>query len=316
MQNLRLIIRMIFGIIIPGGFFCLIICWGLFGILGPFHNYLFKTNFLNFSSWFLIIILIILSYMTGNIIRLSQTDKVDNKSAKYNQKRNRYTSSCFKVLTELIIKYEGELINKQQSEDQKRNKIKKLNNLYKKYDKRVWIFEKFPYPKWQTRKRILYHSETYRKFFEKYPKGMTVTTKEFFNFCKTTISGLNPDLREEISYAESLTRFFAGVYFAIRIGMWIVLGTITLQMIYCILFKFSTQLSNFVVNLFTSNNSTMLCDLKLSIIIIIISIIIFVIFCCINKEILNRFRGIRLKEVDTVYDAFFIVCKKHPEIEL
>ena len=169
------------------------------------------------------------------------------------------------------------------------------------FDDWLWRAEPFPYPVWYLRKAA-FHPHEIREFFNQYkrfmglvPDSLLIPRKQFFGHCKLVISKGDSVLREEINAAEGNTRFLVGTYSALRLSLWIFVTLLALQLIaMAVLYIRGIP----VADLTRSH----LASLVLSTLLLVVGA------RAAQIHIKRRFRGLRLREADIVYGAFYLVC--------
>lgn len=164
------------------------------------------TNIVANSSWsvntLLMIILVIFGYLIGVVLRLFRTNKLDRCSQKY-----------LKFLFHL------------------RNLLRRKRNRNKNIP--LYIEDEFPY--------ILHLEDecdsmpnNVKKFYEEH--WLTKKGKKheitFFNFCKIMINSLDDRATREIYYAESLSRYISGMFFALKYSIYLIGITIVINIIH------------------------------------------------------------------------------------
>jgi quercetin dioxygenase-like cupin family protein len=283
MDIFKLGLRNLLGITLPGGIIFLAL-WYFFYSLGLFFGFSFNVfEWLNDKQALIILCAFIISYILGNIFRLIAADKLDNLSSDYSiktflkQNANKNYRDEFKILKENFEKGTRDWYSS-----------------VKDVDEWIWIVDKFPYNLWEFRKFALYHPKEVLNFFEAYRGCMITKGKEFFNYCKMVIfssSKVNgDDLKDEVYQAEANSRFWAGTFFALFFSICL----LSIQVILKVIIDGYNEL--------ITKSTLQSCILPL-LLIILMSILCWV--------IIRSYRKIRLKEVDTVYDAFYLV-HRHP----
>jgi mannose-6-phosphate isomerase-like protein (cupin superfamily) len=301
MDLLRLGLRSVLGITLPGAMLVLIGGYFLFSAL--FSLDLPMANLLWGKDQQLIVfsILFLVSYNLGGMLRLNSADKVDEKSSRWlrNELRKAKAKNASKPDVDSWENEEKILESVQQSilsQSEMPDKIPPL------FDEWIWRVEKFPYPVWQFRKFERYHPEEVKEFYTGYRECMGFSErhgvgvgrgKEFFNYCKLVIlnSGrsIGDSLVEEVHYAEATVRFYAGTYTGLILSLCLLLILLVGQA--AVLFGFVGFLR---ISLLKGINAALTLGLIL-------------VFLIMKDLIVKRFRTLRLKEVDTVYDAFYLV---------
>jgi hypothetical protein len=212
MQVARDLIRDLVGILFPGGLLVIFSLWSFWAIIVPFSP---STSFNIFSTEYSFIVLLIISYIMGQMMRIKRLDNLEKIcTAEYRKKK-------FSNLKQSQTEWD-ELVNKIEEEKKEfylgNSNIDKLKTLYTEYTQNFWLWEEFPYAYHSTARRLSSQSEDYIKFFEKYDKQGIMKTKTFFHFCKSVIYEYSPSFKEEVLYQESLVRLFAGIYYVIKCG--------------------------------------------------------------------------------------------------
>lgn len=304
MDIFKLGLRHILGLALPGFIVVMTISYCLFEI-GLLFNVEHSTLVLNKDQQFLIFsIVFALSYIFGAILRLRSADKVDDKSS---EKLLKQYDKAKKKSTEEKKLTEEELKNIQNQFLSGNAKLELTKAEAKDFDNWIWRFEQFPYHSWEFRKFKEMHPPEMFNFYYQYKDqmlnlGHLSTNKEFFNYCKMVVinSGNNivSSLKEEVLLAEATVRFYAGTYFALKYSKYLIIILALIQFVFA-------MLSAFDIGHLIQISKTHVFGLGLSILFIIV--IIFVM-----ASIHNDFRRLRLKEVDTLYDAFYLV-HRHPE---
>jgi quercetin dioxygenase-like cupin family protein len=284
MDIFKLGLRNLLGITLPGGIIFLALWYFLYS-LGLLFGFSFDVfEWLNDKQTLLILCAFIISYILGNIFRLIAADKLDNLSSYYSIKTflrpnaSRNYRDEFKILRENFEKGTSDWYSS-------------INDV----DKWIWSVDKFPYNLWEFRKFALYHPKEVLNFFEAYRGCMTTKGKEFFNYCKMVIissSKVNgDDLKDEVYQAEANSRFWAGTFFALVCSICLLSIQVILKLIIYGYYEIITK------------STLQSCILPL-LLILLMSILCWV--------IIGHYRRIRLKEVDTVYDSFYLV-HRHPD---
>ena len=288
-------LRNILGITLPGGLLVVVLAYISFSILSVFDVYIENFGWIKESTFLIIIIAFILSYIIGSVIRLESADKVDNWSGKYHIWKNR------KILKALII---NTPLTKNIKKPQKGSLQGNLNSLIKtakdklannkdwqteinELSKLIYFLDVFPYPLWEFRKFKLSHSPKFFDFFNEYKAPLLAGGKNFFNYSKMVIysSSLPESLISEVSSAEAFSRFLAGTFFSLIYSIILLIFFSLIHFIFVAHFIF--------LNVFLISN-----------------IFIIAIFLYFAYKIIKGFRNIRLKEVEIVFDAFYLVYRK------
>jgi mannose-6-phosphate isomerase-like protein (cupin superfamily) len=283
MDLFKLGLRSVLGITLPGAMLVLIFCYAAFSILfaldQPVQGLLWgkEQQFLAFA------ILFLLSYNIGGLLRLNSADAVDRKSSR--------------ILTREFWKTPQYSLADPALLEATRDKIleNKASEISTAFDAWIWRQETFPYSAWQFRKFHIYHPEEVLRFFQTYQSSMRGSEgrgKEFFNYCKMVIykEGRAGDpLVDEVHFAEATVRFYAGTHAGLGLSSGALLTALLVQ---AFLWAPSTPLPK---------------DLSLVATAALLGVVLLM-----KRAIVHRFRTLRLKEVDTVYDAFYLI-HRHAE---
>lgn len=306
MDIFKIGLRDILGLTLPGFIFVIALTYCIYEIALLFNvvHYVFildkDQQFLIFSIAFA------LSYVFGGVFRLWSADDLDGKSSKKLLKRYEHEHGLNKINMDKI----KTCFNKGQLKYNFKDKDESS------FDNWIWREEKFPYHIWEFRKFEKQHPKEMFNFYCQYKDqmlnlGHLQKGKEFFNYCKMVIinSGdqTSISLKEEVSHAETTVRFLSGTYFAIFYSL-IFLGILgLLQLFLGILGLGLLKAIPFFLNMekYVTISKTHYFGFGLTLLFIIIAFFI-------NISIKSNFRRLRLKEVDTVYDAFYLV-HRHPE---
>jgi hypothetical protein len=140
----------------------------------------------------------------------------------------------------------------------------------------LWAIEKFPYIGWMEEVCKQYLSPEATTFYNKTwaNRKRSEQNKQFFNFVKVIVGSNDERSANEMYAAESLTRYMTGMFYALSMAFFLILGTVIIA------YVFSGQV---LVGL-----------------IIVLCAYLFAIV-----EIVARFRFMRIKEVEIVFAASF-----------
>jgi hypothetical protein len=192
-----------------------------------------------------LVVFVCFGYLIGIILRLLKTDIVDKLSARWLRTFDKNARA--KTWTR------------------------------KKPAYRLFATEGFPYVRWIGEVAADYLPPEACHFYDKVWKGRTRESnqnKQFFNFCKLVVSSNDPNAANEIYASEALTRYIAGMFYALFLA--------SILIVIAILMRFAF-LGEWTLGLFI-----LLVAYLLAIIIII-----------------QRFRKIRIKEVEAVFAASY-----------
>lgn len=291
----------IFEIFVPGMFLVLNI--GGVGYL-CFHERIIsiikiENDFIIGKLGLSIIIIICFSYLAGMLLRLLMTDRPDRLSAWYHRKFNKQISRHAHITDKSLdglkkINIPQDILTKlEHMKDIKyKNNKKFIHNLeieigmdnvqkYKSiileqaYDKyELWATERFPYIGWLGEAADRHLPKSAHNFYKKIwaPRKKEIQNRRFFNFCKTFLNSQDRSVMSEIYAAESINRYISGMYYSLLIS--------------CILLLLSLCSP-------TGNDHSILLFL-------LIGVYLLALF-----GIVSRFRFIRIKEAQIVFDASF-----------
>ena len=286
MDLFRLGFRNLMGVLLPGTLFVLVLIYVVF-TGAKAADWQIQTSVLD--RWSSAIIIFLISYLVGSLMRLNSADNVDAKWFEYSQKEFR-PEAASSTLDDDWSDTARELTDEDVTNQMKLEKI--------------WRTDEFPYPVWHFYKLKLFHPPEAYQFFSRYRgcmrqhEGSGKLGKEFFNYCKTTVLYSRPQVGDalvaEIQTAEALVRFYAGTFYALVYGMWMLTALFVWQ----------------VAWLIAKSRPSIQSDWKASIpqlSTIVMTGLLAGSGWAMQRMIVKRFRTMRLKEVDTVYDAFYLV---------
>jgi hypothetical protein len=231
----------------------------------------------------------------GQSVRIRQLENLEKTCTDAYRKRKikskpGLSNDEFQESISRIDKLEEEYYAKKATQDQ-------LAEVYKQHNSRFGVWEEFPYPYLLRGRRLLLHSPDYQQFFEKYDRQGITKNSNFFNFCKTVVFEYSPSLKEELIRQEALVRLFAGIYYVMKYGTFVSIFTPLLHLFVLITSKwFGFHYS------FTTSYSWGF---------IMLSALALVAILYLNKEIIDRLRFMRTKEINLAYDGFFILSRRY-----
>jgi len=248
-------------------------------------------------EFLLIATLLVIGYFVGSLLRLFAPDEVDEESSERLEKewRNQHDWE------EVKEKYEGwreELVNG--------------NDIVIKEDGfDGWLFrvEDFPYPAWQNRKwQACGFDEVLRFYRDNYRNNMWPATrtspKTFFNYCKLAVISNDGSLADEVNTAEGFTRYCAGTVVALGISIWLLAGSLVVQLILGAL----AFASSWGIRLAPS------VDWKSQVLNLVLALILILALQRIRQRMVSSFRRVRIKEVETAYHAFYLYSTHSDEM--
>jgi hypothetical protein len=136
---------------------------------------------------------------------------------------------------------------------------------------------------------------------EKYEKQGIVGRQVFFSFCQMVVYEYSTSLKEELLRQEALIRLFAGMFYALIFARIVSIVTIILHSMALVLF----EKSSFLPYLQDKSNA------RISLVIIIVSLLAYLAFEYFKMEILKRLRDMRVKEARMAYESFYMLSTKH-----
>jgi hypothetical protein len=297
MELVRDLLRDLVGVIFPGGLFVTLTLCFLFGILIVLTPFNAPDAFSLADSPVGCFVLLILSYIAGQSLRMKQLNDLEKACAEtYRKKRKKDRPELSDEEFKASIK---EIDEKEQDYYAGELTLDELTEAYRQHIGRFGIWEQFPYPYHMKGRRLLRHSRDYNQFFEKYDRQGVTKHKRFFNFCKSVIYEYSPSFKEEVLRQEALVRLFAGIYYVIKYGK--IIGAITGLLHLTVLASFYITGVSFPPD----------ANIALSWRIVLVSAFALVAFWYLNREILNRLRFRRVKELHLAYDGFYLICNEH-----
>ena len=292
MEVARDLIRDLVGIIFPGGLLVTLTLWAFWAVMAPFSP---SASFSILPTDKSIIILLIISYVAGQSLRIKQLKDIEEICTE--EYRKRHFPKVKPLEWEECVK---DIDNEAKDYFSGASNIERLKEAYKQYVDKFGFWEKFPYGYSLTARRLLHQPEDYMKFFEKYDKQNLTKTETFFNYCKSVIYEYSPSFKEEVLRQESLVRLFAGIYYVARYGkvLAVSVGVLHLTIIVGYYSKFKLGFLYYQ-------------SIWLSHVIVLVSTLALSVFIYMNNEILKRLRIMRAKELNLAHDGFYLVCKKN-----
>ncbi len=211
----------------------------------------------------------------------------------------------------------------------------------------AWKNDRFPYPVWKLMKLRYNHPREVFFFFLKYRTCFATghgRGKEFFNYCKAVVyeahEGKRHALAEEVQSAEAYVRFFAGIFWALWLSaLTLVLSAMELAGLRGTTHPFFWFTAGMLVFVFAATaqfarrreNTAFFRVSSISAVLLLFASVVsgvfradlatagrmnFVAFAMLIVDFAivagGRFRGSRTKDVDAVFDAFFLV-HRHPD---
>lgn len=279
MNPLQIGLRNLLGELLPGAVLVVMVSV-LFSVVFP-NTQPFILAALSTKTAAVAASILLASYIIGSVIRLYAADNVDNISAALVRPK----IDPFKSQPGTVQNHLDELLEMAMDPS--------INNIPNRDLARwAWTSDTFPYAVWELMKIRFYHPPEMFAFFREYADCFAPHNrrgKEFFNYCKAVIYSANEGKRhalaEEVQIAEARVRFFAGTFWSLVVS--------------CVLL-----LSTALVTGLSGAKTTSLASLFAA---FPVGIVAWLIIAG------GRFRRMRLKEVDTVFDAFYIVHRHAKE---
>jgi len=301
----KLGMRNLFGIVLPGATLLLVLSFALFTATMALDWSWPRSSWMADSQTLTLIVLFLLSYLLGSVLRLVSVEPLDKKSGRLLQRRylRRRRQASKKTTTE----GSSQVLEQLRKEDGDPWKEFLPNPQYGGGDWDVlgsWE-DRFIYPSWQSwRMRLFRPKEVYRFFFGHYKDCMQkrLGGPSFLNYCKTVIYDAGQKagdlLVAEVQSLEAEVRFFAGTYYALLIGEWITAISVLIQV--------ATQIAR---PLYAGKS---LFPLRWGAPTLCFTFLLLIAMFVMDWVMLMRFRTLRMKEADTVLDAFYLV-HRHTE---
>ena len=291
MDIFKLGVRDILGIVFPGAVLLFVIIYVFWSLPATLGLPALDVSLLRDQGLLLSIAFFVASYLLGYLLRLGPVDKVDKESGERRLKEWRRQ----KKNQDLEEHLEQLLAQMRRGED--------VSDIPTEFDHWVWRAERFPYPVCYLRRATFSCPHEILEFFNQYkhcmlvPGSPWIAGDQFFNYSKLVISKEDKVLREEINAAEGTTRFLVGTYRALGLSIWIFVTLLACQLIaMAVLHIKGTSVADLA--------GSHLASLALSTLLLIAG------SRTAQIHIKRQFRGIRLWEAYTVYDAFYLVCQK------
>jgi hypothetical protein len=201
--------RGIFEIFVPGVF--LFLNFGLFSYLLPFVDQKTRdmVSEITNNSVLELVIAICFGYLIGILLRLLKTDQIDKLSSGWLMvfdKNARIAATQNKTKEKgKFIEWLKHIFNKGTPQD-------------KKLKYKLYAIEEFPYIGWLEYVSKEYlppeAAEFYKSVWAPRKRG-NKQNKQFFNFCKLVVTSKDEKAASEIYAAEALTRYIAGMFYAL-----------------------------------------------------------------------------------------------------
>jgi hypothetical protein len=296
--------RDIFGIVLPGAIVVFACAYTIFGVLVLLGLKSWIANLLG-QEFLLSLVLFVAAYLVGSLLRLFAADDVDNQSSDYLKEAWQQ-------------EHQAEITSGDISELDYKERQRQLANssdpveVPVEFDDWLWRVEKFPYPVWQKRKWQAHGLKEVLEFFQDnhkssmWPENGTLqdfpSPTTFFNYCKLVVISSGGGLADEVDMAESLTRFFAGTVAALRLSAWLLGAALVTQVLLTAAWFFASS----------QGITFTLAEWKFQGFYSAATIALMFAMQRMTRQIVIRFRKVRLKEAGTVYHAFYL-HQIHPE---
>lgn len=318
MELLRDLIRDLVGIIFPGSLIVIFTIWLLWGVFLPFNVTVDSspvsliTSANNFAVLFA---LLVFSYVAGQLLRIRQLNYIEKKATdrlrKDAQKRKALLGLADIVnreaqekpeIPETVFEAVKKAVDEESSEKGTSLGRRQLEQIY--YGIRDW--EVFPYPYTMKVRSRLWHPPAYFQFFRKYDEQQQEQGTTFFNYCKSAVYEYSPSFKEELIRQEALVRMLSGIFYALKYGLWVtaLAGIVHLTFLWISREELTIDIAEIGK-----------APLHPSAGIVILSVLAFLAFRWAREDILNRIRRSRQKEVNLVFDAFYICCNRYEELK-
>ena len=270
MNPLQLGLRNLLGELLPGA--VLLIALAAFLALAFPVTQPFLVGALSNNTAVVAASILLASYIIGSVIRLYAADTVDKISAFLAGPGKNPLKGKDGTVADHLDELLARATNPNASLAPSRKEAKW-----------IWTHDRFPYPVWEVMKIRLYHPPEMFAFFMQYRNCFATRErrgKEFFNYCKTVIYSANEGKRhalaDEVQIAEARVRFFAGTFWSLTLSAGLLFAGSILS------------------------GSTSASHTAASAAITFALVALLIVFG-------GQVRKLRLKDVDTVFDAFYIV---------
>jgi mannose-6-phosphate isomerase-like protein (cupin superfamily) len=286
MNPFSLGLRNLLGVLLPGALLVLVLL-ACFALLFPDVCPLMKEARTDTDKAALLVASAFLtSYVIGSVIRLYASDTVDRLSAWLIWVKGRPFGAKSGKIADLLRDRLTEVTNPNKACPWEENLAQS-----------AWKYDRFPYPVWEYMKFRLYHPPEMFAFYKTYESCFATGDrrgKEFFNYCKSVICSANEGkkhaLAEEVQAAEADVRFLAGTFWAAVLS-------------------FLALLLTFLVSRFQKSPPEGAPPAAIAAAILMVLIAAAIVA-------FGKFRFLRLKEVDTVFDAFYLVHRHAAQCSL
>jgi hypothetical protein len=289
--------RDIFGILLPGAIFVFVSVYALFGVLSVLDLQSRIGELLEYE-FLLTIVLFVMVYLVGSLLRLFAADSVDQECSEYLLKgwyKDRKAGSFS------IADFEGRREELAKGQD--------VADVPDGFDDWLFGMEEFPYPAWQNRKWQAQGPREVLDFFRRKEylssmwSGNKVAPKDFFNHCKLVVIEKDGPLADEVAMAEGLTRFFAGTVSAFRWAFRVLMVPSVIQLsfdVIALIFILKLNAHAFLGVLVGFPYIRWMFTLTL------VTLALMGAVGWMRRHIVKRFKRIRSKEVTIVYHAFYL----------
>lgn len=300
MEVIRDLIRDLVGIIFPGSFLVFTaICFliSLLFLVYPMEAIVGISALLNSSGAFFIFLAF--SYIAGQSLRIKQLEDLESECTELYRK----TFRKGKTSTE---EYETSLTEVKEAERAylaRRLTREKLKEVFAHHIERFGLWEKFPYSAYLKLRRLRANTKSYNDFFEKYEKQGITNDQAFFHFCLMVVYEYSTSLKEELLRQEALIRLFAGMFYALKFGRGVSVIVAALHSAAFLTITFGNI--TFLPYLQDKNNAGISASIA------IVSLLAYILFEYLRREILKRLRPMRVKEVRMAYESFYLLSTKH-----
>ena len=220
MQVVRDLVRDLVGILFPGGLLVILVVWFFLTILVAFYPLEVTSLLDKADNWLAFALLLIFSYVAGQILRIKTLEGLDKKATEeYRKKRIKNKPELenmkFEELTKRFDEAEKNYLTNNDPDD-----LKNMLNIHQEYNNTFdseW--EYFPYPYTLKGRRHKNEPKEYNNFYKKYDKQNITNNHTFYHFCKSVFYERSPSFKEEVLRQESLVRLLAGIYYVSKFAI-------------------------------------------------------------------------------------------------
>lgn len=306
MDQLRLLGRRdVFAILLPG---TILVFVGVYAVSGVLALLRLSIEHVLDQQFLLAVALFVAAYFVGSIVRLYPVNDFDRESSEHRVKM------WFKKHS---LKSDSPCMNGFRKCKTELAKGDDVADVPDEFDDRLfdgWLrqVDEFPYHVWLNRMwRVEGFGGVLDFFREGYSTSMWSESKTssmgFFNYCKLAVIGNGGALADEVVMAEGATRFFAGTGLALRMSTRLLAVSLFAQGLLVAVLTLAPRWGiepGLTVQWIPESFHLAL------------TLVLTFVFPWICRQIVKHFRGVRLREAETVYHAFYLYSMSHPDVPM